>query len=154
MTLKPPPGLEFLEVPASDMARVYSLYERTMKEFVRSTWGWDEVFQIQQFSDYYSRHRFLWVYAGSTEVGAFCIEDRDDHIYLKLIMIEPGKQRLGYGTEVLSAIKDFASGAQKPLRLGILKANPVRGWYERLGFELSSEEEHGVTMIFVPQSKI
>jgi ribosomal protein S18 acetylase RimI-like enzyme len=55
-------------------------------------------------------------------------------------------QGQGLGTLLLQRIIGEAQSAGATLRLSVLKANPARRLYERLGFAIVEEREHAYTM--------
>lgn len=48
----------------------------------------------------------------------------------------------GIGTRLLEELLAQASAARVDVRLSVLKANPARNLYERLGFEVTGEDDH------------
>jgi ribosomal protein S18 acetylase RimI-like enzyme len=57
------------------------------------------------------------------------------------IQIAPQLQGKGVGAALLREIIDEASGAGAETTLSVLKANPARRLYERLGFVIEGEDE-------------
>jgi ribosomal protein S18 acetylase RimI-like enzyme len=48
----------------------------------------------------------------------------------------------GLGTELLARLTEEAAEAGCDMKLSVLKANPARSLYERLGFKVIGEDEH------------
>ena len=69
-----------------------------------------------------------------------------DHWELVQIQLAPEVQGKGLGAELLRRVVAEARGAGATLRLSVLKANPARRLYERLGFAIVGEEEHAYSM--------
>ena len=65
---------------------------------------------------------------------------------LEQIQLLPAYQGRGLGRAILAAVIAEARAAAMPLQLGVLKANPARRLYERLGFAVSAESATGFTM--------
>ena len=59
-------------------------------------------------------------------------------------------QRQGIGTRVLQMLIEEARRAGKPITLGVVKINPARRLYERLGFQRTHEDRHKVYMRLQP----
>jgi GNAT superfamily N-acetyltransferase len=71
----------------------------------------------------------------------------DDAIFLGQLYLSERFQRRGIGSRVLLMLIDEAERAQKALALDVVKVNPARGVYERLGFAVIHDEgEHKVHM--------
>jgi RimJ/RimL family protein N-acetyltransferase len=54
---------------------------------------------------------------------------------------DEGRQRQGIGTSVIQQVLDEARRSGKPVALQVLKVNPARRLYERLGFSVTGENE-------------
>ena len=76
---------------------------------------------------------------------------RDVHgWHIVQIQIARQQQGRGMGTRLLSTVLDEACRNQQPARLGVLKSNPAKQLYERLGFEVVSEDREEYAMLFRP----
>jgi GNAT superfamily N-acetyltransferase len=75
------------------------------------------------------------------EVG--WLQSRMEHgsLFLVQLFVESGFQGRGIGTEVLKRLMSEASEAGVPMTLGVVKSNPARRLYERLGFAITHEDD-------------
>lgn len=62
------------------------------------------------------------------------------------IQLRPALQDQGFGTTLLKQLVSEAQTANATLRLNVLKANPARRMYERLGFTVIAEKAHAFEM--------
>lgn len=62
------------------------------------------------------------------------------------IHLKPELQGLGIGRRLLEELIASAEDHQVDLTLHVLKANPARALYERLGFRVTGESDHDYTM--------
>jgi len=62
------------------------------------------------------------------------------------IQLIPELQGRGLGAELLSEVIAEADAAEATLRLTVLKANPARALYERLGFVVEGESDNQYNM--------
>ena len=62
------------------------------------------------------------------------------------IQLAPSHQGQGLGAKLLRQVIAEAVAAGASLTLSVLKANPARSLYERLGFVVESESEHEYNM--------
>jgi GNAT superfamily N-acetyltransferase len=51
-------------------------------------------------------------------------------------------QRQGIGSDTVRALIEEATRARRAINLGVVKISPARRLYERLGFQLTHEDEH------------
>lgn len=91
----------------------------------------------------------ILVHAGEP-VGLVKIVRSDASWELLQIQLHPSVQGQGVGTEVLTQLISEADAAQVTLQLSVLKANPARRLYERLGFKVLLEKEHSFDMQRIP----
>lgn len=70
--------------------------------------------------------------------------------YQELVQIQfsPSHQNQGLGTRLLKQMIDAAERADKAIALSVLKVNPAKRLYERLGFEVIEEGTHSYHMHF------
>jgi ribosomal protein S18 acetylase RimI-like enzyme len=69
------------------------------------------------------------------------------------IQFAPAFQGRGLGTRLLEDVVAEARGAGAALVLDVLKVNPARRLYERLGFVIVGESEHSFDMQLAPDAR-
>jgi GNAT superfamily N-acetyltransferase len=79
--------------------------------------------------------------SASEDVGWMQSSIQDDARFLKQIFIDAAFQRRGIGTEIIHRLIDRANRAGEPVTLGVVKINPARRLYERLGFRITHEDD-------------
>jgi GNAT superfamily N-acetyltransferase len=120
---------------ADDAPLFYTVIDRTMREFIISTWGaWDED-RVQRESHEDSRSPNAQVIqVDDVSVGVFVVERSATHIQLEQIYLLPEYQRMGIGTALLKNLILEAEQFKIPVRLRVIAVNPAKKFYERLGF--------------------
>ncbi|RPH66260.1 MAG: N-acetyltransferase [Myxococcaceae bacterium] len=106
-----------------------------------------------------SMFRKLWdpaqvciIQADGIDVGWLqTVVSKSEHM-LGQIFVDAPFQRRGIGTEVLRRIIDEASRRRLPVRLAVVKFNPSRRLYERLGFRVTHEDDRKVYMTCDPDT--
>ena len=78
--------------------------------------------------------------------GYLDVVDRDDHVLLANVVLLPGFHGRGLGTRLLRRVLAHADARGVPVRLTVLRPNPARRLYERLGFVRTKEDEQRVWM--------
>jgi GNAT superfamily N-acetyltransferase len=90
------------------------------------------------------------IQADGVDVGWLqTVVSKSEHM-LGQIFVDAPFQRKGIGTEVVRRIVEEASRLQLPIRLAVVKFNPSRRLYERLGFRVTHEDERKVYMTRAP----
>ena len=119
---------------------LYSCYKRAMYEYVQQTWGWDEEFQRASFVQHLPWQQFEIIMIDFSAVGAACVLDTPFGIELEMIIIDPRFQRMGIGSDFVGRLLCRARKERRSIRLRVLKVNPSKYLYERLGFIVVGED--------------
>ena len=80
------------------------------------------------------------------DIGVLTVSDRQDALFVERLYILPAYQGRGIGTQLLRSIMARAFDRGLPVRLHVLKVNPARRLYERLGFTQVRETETSFVM--------
>ena len=123
----------------NDLDFLYSLHVATMKEYVNKTWGWDETFQENIFRTKFIPSQIQIITLAGNDIGMISLEERNEDMFLRVIEIHPIYQRRGLGTSIIQKIIDDAARRMKPVLLRVLKVNPAKQLYDRLGFAVIEE---------------
>jgi len=110
-----------------------------MKDYVAKTWGWDEDFQARYFREHFNPSGTQIIQVGGADAGMPSLKVRPSELYLDEIQIAPPQQRQGVGTAIIGDLLARARADGAPLALQVLKVNPARRLYERLGFVVTGE---------------
>lgn len=65
----------------------------------------------------------------------------EDSLFLAQLFVDSAFRRLGIGTIVVKDLIAEAARSKRAVTLGVIKANPARRLYERLGFRTTHEDE-------------
>jgi ribosomal protein S18 acetylase RimI-like enzyme len=118
---------------------LFELRVQTMKEYVEATWGWDQADQLMRFKLHFDPRQVQIIELDGRDVGELGQEAWPSHLYLNSLYILPAYQRRGLGTAILQEMQRQATAAGLPIRLQVLRVNPARRLYERLGFVVTRE---------------
>lgn len=83
-------------------------------------------------------------------VGLLKVVQEGHQWELVQVQFAPSLQGKGIGTKVLQSLIDEARSKGVSLRLSVLKANPAKRLYERLGFTVVAEKENAYEMAHGP----
>ena len=124
----------------------YNVKKEALGQYVAQVWGWDEAFQREfHRGDFAVTRPDVVVYRG-VDIGTFEITKHLDHIHLGEFYLLPQFQRQGIGTILLQRVLNEAAANHLPVRLEVLKNNPVQSLYQRHGFVMSGQREHHFLM--------
>jgi len=100
-----------------------------MEERVRNHWDEAQVIEV-----------------GGQPVGLWKLWRQPATWWILQVQVMPEHQGRGIGAALIRALQAEARAAQMPLKLKVLKSNPAQRLYERLGFVIVGEDEHGWEM--------
>jgi len=131
--------LEFRDGIDNDKEWIFSLYVLTMKVHIERTWGWDDEFQKNIFRSNLHPTKFEIVSIKNANVAAFLAVEENDHLWLEMLLVYPDRQNEGIGKLIVNKLKKKSIDLKLPLRLSVIKVNPVISFYEKLGFLVYDE---------------
>ena len=133
------PRYELRPAIEADRAFVYHLQVATLKDYVDRTWGWDDTDQAERFERRFDPAALRIVVVDGQSVGMIQVERTAAAIRLGNIQIAPQHQGRGLGTAVIGDRLQEARATGRTVWLQVLRANPARRLYERLGFRCVGE---------------
>ncbi|WNZ62619.1 GNAT family N-acetyltransferase [Myxococcus sp. MxC21-1] len=142
-------SIDLRAATAADDPFLFALYAST-RESELAAWGWapaqrDAFLRMQwvaQSHDWAARHPradHQVVCLQGQPVGRLLVAKDAAAWRVVDIALLPAHQGSGVGTRLLTQVRDEAGKAGVPLRLQVLRTNPARRLYERLGFEVDAE---------------
>lgn len=123
----------------ADCCFLYDLHVATFRAYVEQTWGWDESYQKAYFREHFEPARRQVIVVEGQDVGVLQVKKTRAEIVLQNIRIAPAWQRRGLGTAIIQDILGQARYDGLSVALRVLKVNPARRLYERLGFAVTGE---------------
>jgi GNAT superfamily N-acetyltransferase len=124
----------------ADEAFVNRLTRDVMRGYVEATWADDAARER-----YYEQNRFVLattriIRCDGVDVGRISLTRGADAWVVDEIHLHPSHQSRGIGAEVLGRILAEADTARVPVELHVLKVNPAKALYDRLGFKACRED--------------
>ena len=125
----------------TDYEFLYQLKVACLKEYVAATWGWDKTYQREHFAAHFDPDLIQIVVVNGRDVGQLSVMDDENGVQISGVYILPEFQNQGLGTTILGDVIEEARKGRQPASLQVLKVNPARRLYERLGFVVVAENE-------------
>ncbi len=130
-----PPPYSFRPVTDADDEWLYRLNAATMRAYAEQTYGpWDEAIARRIFAERWERSAMKIVVVGGEDAGLFDVRPHADGVEVAQIKILPAFQGRGLGTHILTDVLADAHSQGLSVALRVLRVNPARRLYERLGF--------------------
>ena len=125
-----------------DVEFAFSAHRASMRTYVEATWGaWDEAWQHRRFHESFVHAAHQIIEESGRPIGCLAVEEHPDHVFLSRILLLPEFHGQGIGTRLTRSICESAHRRGLPVVLRVLKVNPARRLYERLGFRIVGETD-------------
>jgi ribosomal protein S18 acetylase RimI-like enzyme len=98
------------------------------------------------FRESYDPTRLMVIVRNGNDAGVLGFDRASEPSFLRLIEIDPDAQNQGLGSMVVGDLVAEARVGGQRVRLQVLKVNPARRLYERLGFHFVGETATHVLM--------
>ncbi len=136
------PAVQLRPATKDDVDALYRIHRDALGHYVEQTWGaWDEDWQTRNFREHFDvTHRQVVEWDGRA-IGFLDVMEQDESTLLANIQISPEFQRRGIGTRLIRDVLERAASRGVPVTLRVLRVNPARRLYERLGFEVVDTSE-------------
>jgi ribosomal protein S18 acetylase RimI-like enzyme len=124
-----------------DLDFLWWLHRATLRDYVEQTWSWEDASQEERFRLKFEPEGVQIVLHRGTLIGCLSVAVERARLFLRLIEIAPEYQRRGIGAHLIRQLCDQADAANLPLELHVLKVNPAKRLYERLGLAIIGETD-------------
>ena len=116
-----------------------------MKLYISKMWGWDDVWQQDNFEKSFSEYNTSILQKSGKHIGYIQLKTGSEATYLSMLVLEPKFQSKGLGPVVLDKIQQNNHG--KPINLRCFKVNQsALSFYLREGFEVKESDEYFTSM--------
>jgi ribosomal protein S18 acetylase RimI-like enzyme len=133
--------IDFRPIKTEDYEFLWRLHNAALKKYIEKTWGWNEDWQRRNFEKNFHVEDGQIIVCENTDIGFYWLIEKENEILLASIRITPEYQNRGIGTKIIKDLIASTNKKNKNLRLQVLKVNPAKKLYERLGFVIKDETE-------------
>jgi ribosomal protein S18 acetylase RimI-like enzyme len=149
-----PATARFNRRPAGPKDRPFAerLYLEVMRPLLEELGEWDEAALVQHFRKGYRREEVSLVVQGRSRIGWLQVTEQPDSLMLSQIHLVRNARNRGIGSALLRDLMARADRERRPVMLWVVKNNPARQLYERLGFRVVGAESYKLRMEWTPPS--
>ncbi|ANY16441.1 GNAT family N-acetyltransferase [Bordetella pseudohinzii] len=136
----PLPELILRPAVEADLPFLLDLRRRTMEPHLRQDGvPFDEAAHMRRIRYHWEDARIVLIDQAPT--GLFKVRHDEAGWYVIQIQVDPARQGQGLGARLLRGVLARADEGGEATRLYVLKGNPARRLYERLGFAIQEETD-------------
>lgn len=145
-------GTEYVIRPAGDGDRdlIWTIQCEGIGAYVQEEFGVTADQHRARFRENAILDGYQIIAVDGVDAGTLSWRVRDNDVYLTNVVLRLDFQNRGIGTAIVRSILDDAGLRGLPVRLQVLRSNPARRLYARLGFELEAETDHHHEMVAYP----
>lgn len=136
-----PDAIQLTRPTPDDQEFVFATYKATLRPYVEWAWGWDEAFQRAGFWKHHPLDQMQLIAVDGERAGVLHVEEQDSLHFIRTIFLVPEFQGRGVGARLLRGEIERARRQGKALQLKVIKINPAKRLYERLGFVVIDEDD-------------
>ncbi|MBN2908939.1 GNAT family N-acetyltransferase [Polycladomyces sp. WAk] len=125
----------------ADFAFVFTLNKTNMRRYVERLRGWNDAAERADMKRKFRPGSDQIIEVDGRPAGVFAVDRRADEWHLRHIELLPAFQNRGIGTALIRQLLEEAHQQGVAVTLQVLKMNPARRLYERLGFRVVGETE-------------
>ena len=119
---------------SNDLDAMMAIGNEGIRPYVEEVRGWDEAEETRGFVEHFLPELTSIIVVDGHDVGYLKTESHADHVYIDGIYLAKAYRSSGLGTLLISRTIADAHAKDKRVRLRVLKPNPARRLYDRLGF--------------------
>ena len=128
-------------VRAEDYGFALALYVETIKPYTIAFMPWVDAVENARFARLWAPADTRVITLDGIDVGWLEASDTGAEFVLKQFYVVPAHQQRGVGTQVMSLLLEEWEPQRRPIVLNVLKNNPARRLYQRLGFATVGETD-------------
>ncbi|TKJ21462.1 MAG: hypothetical protein CEE42_13810 [Promethearchaeota archaeon Loki_b31] len=127
-------------VTKEDKDFLFNLKKATLKEYIKETWGWVEIWQINYFLENFHPEDLKIISISGIDIGVLSVIEKEVELFLGLISILPEFQNQGIGSSLIRTILENGKLGNKNVKLQVLKVNlRAKTLYKKMGFKTTAE---------------
>ena len=137
--------IELKNFDLADKPYMWKTYVAAMKQHIEEMWGWDEVWQENNFNNELAQSNTQIIFAGGDRVGYLQTEQESCGIFIRMIILEPKHQSKGIGEKILDMLQPSLVG--QLLKLNCFEVNKEAfRFYQKNGFTVTSTDKKFIRM--------
>lgn len=142
------PELTLRAARNGDYGFALALYLESVKPLLLALGRWDEERILSRFSDGFKLEQIRVLRRAGGDIGWMQVSETEEEMHLDQLHLVDGARNQKIGTHLIRRLQDRARAADKPLALNVIRGNPARALYERLGFRTDGGDEEKIRMLW------
>lgn len=137
---------------SDDLPFLWKLHVSAMRDYVEATYGWDETDQKRRFDAGFQPDAIQIIEMEKEPIGMWETNQEIDPWFLARVVVSPSHQRKGVGSYLIEKLLAEADIQKRQVTLQVMRVNPAKSLYERLGFVTYEETDTHFKMLRASRS--
>lgn len=147
-----PPPFAIVPVTAEMHEPIFRLHEELFRPHIEKIWGWNEEWQIQNFTKNWETCETQAIQSDGAIIGFLQVLRFPDHIFLKNLGLHEAWQGRRIGAGLIEDLQGQAAERGVPIRLSVFVTNPrAREFYLAGGFRDTNHDAQFQHMVWQPK---
>jgi len=142
------PELTLRPARIGDYDFALALYLESVKPLLQALGRWDEERILSRFADGFKLEQIKVLRRAGGDIGWMQVSETEEEMHLDQLHLIDGARNQKIGTNLIRMLQDRARAADKPLALNVIRGNPAKALYERLGFRTDGGDEEKIRMLW------
>jgi ribosomal protein S18 acetylase RimI-like enzyme len=142
------PELTLRAARIGDYDFALALYLESVKPLLLALGRWDEERMLSRFSDGFKLEQIKVLRRAGGDIGWMQVSETEQEVHLDQLHLIDGARNQKIGTHLIRRLQERARAAGKPLALNVIRGNPAKALYERLGFRTDGGDEEKIRMLW------
>ena len=142
------PELTLRPARIGDYDFALALYLESVKPLLLAIGRWDEERILSRFADGFKLEQIKVLRRAGGDIGWMQVSETEEEMHLDQLHLIDGARNQKIGTHLIRMLQDRARAADKPLALNVIRGNPAKALYERLGFRTDGGDEEKIRMLW------
>jgi len=136
--------MDYVQSTLTDGQQLAEIRAAAMKPSLEALGRFDENRVRTRFLETFELSETFKIVSNDEVLGFYVLRDREDHLFLDHLYVEPKHQNKKIGKIAVDKVKDDAERKRLPVRLGALRGSKSNNFYIKNGFVKTHENEFDI----------
>jgi ribosomal protein S18 acetylase RimI-like enzyme len=142
------PELTLRAARIGDYDFALALYLESVRPLLQALGRWDEERILSRFADGFKLEQIKVLRRAGGDIGWMQVSETEEEMHLDQLHLIDGARNQKIGSHLIRMLQDQAKAVDKRLALNVIRGNPAKALYERLGFQTDGGDEEKIRMLW------
>jgi ribosomal protein S18 acetylase RimI-like enzyme len=144
------PEISLRAARPDDYAFALDLYLNSTKRLLVALGRWDEDRVLSRFAQGWQLDQVQVIRAEGGDIGWLQVSESEETLHVDQLHLVAAYRGLGIGTRLFRELMGRAADTGRTVGLNVIRGNTAIALYQRLGFQVTGEDEEKIQMRWEP----